>query len=76
MIPGNHLSTVSRGKSQRLDLVQRFSPFTLCLECNAPLLAIDKIQVIECLPPSVRANRQHFTFWVVFLKWIYKSLIY
>ena len=46
---------------ERLDLARSFKPFTLCLECNAPLHAVDKQRVLECLPPSVRANYQRFT---------------
>ena len=45
----------------RLDLARSVRPFTLCLDCNAPLRAIDKAQVIERLPPSVRANHERFT---------------
>ena len=36
-------------------------PFSLCLECNAPLRTIDKQSVLERLPPSVQMNREHFT---------------
>jgi len=45
----------------RLDLARSVRPFTLCLECNAPLRAIDKVRVLERLPPSVQANHEHFT---------------
>ena len=46
---------------ERLNLRGSIRPFAVCLRCNAPLRAIDKQQVLERLPPSVRANRQHFT---------------
>ncbi|MCK7481405.1 MAG: Mut7-C ubiquitin/RNAse domain-containing protein [Candidatus Moduliflexus flocculans] len=46
---------------ERLDLARSFKPFTLCLECNAPLHPVDKQRVLERLPPSVRANHQRFT---------------
>jgi len=46
---------------ERLDLARSFKPFTLCLECNAPLHPVDKQWVCERLPPSVRANHQRFT---------------
>ena len=46
---------------ERLDLARSFKPFTLCLECNAPLHPVDKQRVCERLPPSVRANHQRFT---------------
>lgn len=44
----------------RLDLAQSFRPFTLCLECNAPLRPIDKQLVLDRLPPSVRACHELF----------------
>ena len=46
---------------ERLDLARSFKPFTLCLECNAPLHPVDKQRVWERLPPSVQANHQRFT---------------
>jgi uncharacterized protein with PIN domain len=45
----------------RLDLTRSLRPFTLCMDCNAPLRDIDKAQVIERLPPSVQANHERFT---------------
>lgn len=45
----------------RLDLAGSARPFTLCLNCNAPLRAVDKADVLECLPPKVREHYQHFT---------------
>lgn len=45
---------------QRLDLAGAAQPFSLCLECNAPLHAIDKMQVVDQLPPSVRAGHDNF----------------
>jgi uncharacterized protein len=45
----------------RLDLTRSLRPFTLCMDCNAPLRDIDKPQVIERLPPSVQANHERFT---------------
>lgn len=44
----------------RLDLRGAFHPFSLCLECNAPLRPIDKAQILERLPPAVRAQHEHF----------------
>jgi uncharacterized protein with PIN domain len=46
---------------ERLDLSRSLRPFTLCMECNVPLHAIDKALVLERLPPSVRENRERFT---------------
>ena len=44
----------------RLDLVSSARPFSLCLECNAPLRAIDKTLVLDRLPESVRLRHQRF----------------
>ncbi len=46
---------------ERLDLARSLRPFSLCLECNAPLRAIDKALVAERLPPSVRERHERFT---------------
>lgn len=46
---------------ERLDLQRGIQPFRLCLECNAPLRSIDKAEVVERLPPSVRAQQERFT---------------
>ncbi|EXI77115.1 MAG: hypothetical protein AW10_04009 [Candidatus Accumulibacter appositus] len=42
----------------RLDLAGSLRPLSRCLKCNAPLLPVDKAQVIDALPPRVR-DRQH-----------------
>ena len=45
----------------RLDLRCSARPFTLCLECNAPLRAIAKAEVLTRLPPAVRARFERFS---------------
>lgn len=45
----------------RLDLARSFSPFTLCLECNAPVRGIEKKYIVNELPPSVQVRHEHFT---------------
>ncbi|MBI2308860.1 MAG: Mut7-C ubiquitin/RNAse domain-containing protein [Rhodocyclales bacterium] len=45
----------------RLDLLGSLRPFSRCLECNAPLAAIDKAAVSADLPPSVRERQQRFS---------------
>jgi uncharacterized protein with PIN domain len=45
---------------ERLDLRARLRPFTLCLECNAPLEAIDKSAVLDRLPPEVARQHERF----------------
>jgi uncharacterized protein with PIN domain len=37
----------------RLDLARSLKPFTLCMDCNAPLRAIDKADIIDRLPPAI-----------------------
>jgi len=46
---------------ERLDLVRLARPFALCLECNAPLHEVDKAEVLEKLPPAVRAGQERFS---------------
>ncbi|OHC66635.1 MAG: twitching motility protein PilT [Rhodocyclales bacterium RIFCSPLOWO2_02_FULL_63_24] len=46
---------------ERLDLARRLRPFSLCLECNAPLREIDKTMVLDRLPASVRLQQERFT---------------
>lgn len=45
----------------RLDLTHSIKPFTLCLNCNAPLRPVEKATVLERLPPSVRERFDHFS---------------
>lgn len=45
---------------ERLDLTRLARPFGLCLECNTPLLDVDKADVLEKLPPRVRSGHDHF----------------
>ncbi|MFC3110767.1 Mut7-C RNAse domain-containing protein [Undibacterium arcticum] len=46
---------------ERLDLARSVLPFTLCLSCNIPLHAIDKEQVLQRIPPAVRAHYERFS---------------
>lgn len=46
---------------QRLDLARSARPFSLCLECNAPLRPIDKADVAQRLPADVRARHARFS---------------
>lgn len=45
---------------ERLGLAARARPFTLCLHCNLPLRAVAKEDVLDRLPPSVRALHDAF----------------
>jgi uncharacterized protein with PIN domain/sulfur carrier protein ThiS len=45
----------------RLDLASSAQPFTRCLHCNEPLRGIDKAQVYEQLPATVRALHDDFS---------------
>lgn len=46
---------------ERLDLARSARPFTLCLECNTPLRAIDKASIEDRLPEGVRERHQRFS---------------
>jgi len=45
----------------RYRLAERARPFTLCLHCNAPLRSVPKAEVLDRLPPAVRASQEEFT---------------
>ena len=45
---------------QRLDLARSARPFTLCLSCNTPLRHVEKADVLDRLPPSVRVAHNEF----------------
>jgi uncharacterized protein with PIN domain/sulfur carrier protein ThiS len=45
----------------RYGLAERARPFTLCLHCNTPLHAVDKQDVLDRLPPMVRATQDEFS---------------
>jgi uncharacterized protein with PIN domain len=46
---------------ERLGLAALARPFTLCLHCNLPLRPVDKDDVAERLPESVREQQSEFT---------------
>lgn len=46
---------------QRLDLAARFKPFTLCLNCNAPLHALEPALALPRVPPAVRVQHTRFS---------------
>lgn len=46
---------------ERLDLARSARPFTLCLNCNAPLRGVEKAKVLTRIPPSVRERFDHFS---------------
>ncbi len=45
----------------RLDLAGSLRPLSRCLECNVPLLTVDKARIVDLLPPSVREHRHCFS---------------
>ncbi|WP_282810457.1 Mut7-C RNAse domain-containing protein [Thauera humireducens] len=45
----------------RLDLARSARPFSLCLECNAPLRPVDRDAVAHRLPPGVRERHTRFS---------------
>ncbi|MDN0085309.1 Mut7-C RNAse domain-containing protein [Crenobacter sp. SG2305] len=44
----------------RLDLAGSVQPFTLCIECNAPLREVAREEVAERVPPGVLAQQERF----------------
>ena len=46
---------------ERLDLARSARPFTLCLECNTPLRAVDKAAIEDRLPEGVRERHERFS---------------
>jgi uncharacterized protein with PIN domain/sulfur carrier protein ThiS len=46
---------------ERYGLAERARPFTLCLHCNTPLHAVARQDVLERLPPMVRATQDAFS---------------
>jgi uncharacterized protein len=44
----------------RLDLAHRLQPFSLCLDCNAPLRPVAKGEVLARLPAGVQARHERF----------------
>jgi uncharacterized protein len=46
---------------RRLDLAGSARPFTLCLHCNSPLLALDKALALPRVPPAVRESHERFS---------------
>ena len=46
---------------ERLDLARSAKPFTLCLHCNVPLHPVDKVHVLDRLPPKVREHYERFS---------------
>lgn len=45
---------------ERLNLAPLARPFALCLVCNASLRAVAKADILERLPPGVRAGQERF----------------
>ncbi|MGN6388478.1 MAG: Mut7-C RNAse domain-containing protein [Burkholderiaceae bacterium] len=46
---------------RRYGLGRTSHPFTLCLHCNAPLRPVDKAEVLDRLPPTVRRMQDTFS---------------
>lgn len=46
---------------ERLDLTRSAQPFTLCLQCNAPLRAIDKTLALERIPLRISEAYERFS---------------
>jgi uncharacterized protein len=46
--------------ARRLDLADRFRPFTRCMACNGVLEAVDKAAVVDRLEPRIRRDHDEF----------------
>lgn len=46
---------------RRLDLARSARPFTLCMNCNAPLKVLDRALALSRVPPSVRLQHTRFS---------------
>ena len=46
---------------QRLHLEHEAQPFTLCLNCNVPLVAVDKSEVVDRVPPKAAQYYARFS---------------
>lgn len=55
--PAEQLREIDR----RLDLARDARPFSRCLECNAPLRALDKASAMPRVPPAVRDSVERFS---------------
>ncbi|MFA9432777.1 Mut7-C RNAse domain-containing protein [Egicoccus sp. AB-alg2] len=47
--------------AERYALAPRMRPGTRCVRCNGRLVAVDKAEVLDALPPLVRAGQESFT---------------
>ena len=45
---------------KRFDLQKSIKEFTRCLECNSELSKIEKVKIIQRLPPKVAASQNEF----------------
>jgi uncharacterized protein with PIN domain/sulfur carrier protein ThiS len=50
-----------REVAQRLDLGRSARPFTICLECNAPVRALGADEAASRVPPGVRGRFERYT---------------
>lgn len=46
---------------RRFELIDRLDPFTRCVNCNGELAEVDKVEVLDELPPRTRVEHDDFT---------------
>jgi hypothetical protein len=50
-----------RELSRRFALSSYFAPFTRCMECNWPLVSVEKSEIADLLPPHTRETKNEFS---------------
>jgi uncharacterized protein with PIN domain len=45
----------------RFDLYPHFAPFTRCMDCNGPLVPVEKAEIAHLLPPHTRETKNEFS---------------
>jgi uncharacterized protein with PIN domain len=55
--PAEQLKEIIR----RMDLARSVRPFTLCMNCNAPLQVLDRALALPRIPPAVRLQHTRFS---------------
>jgi hypothetical protein len=50
-----------REVTRRFELHPHFAPFTRCMACNGPLMAVPKSEVSDVLPPHTRETKNEFS---------------
>ena len=60
LVQGDELKTQLKQIASALNLDYQFRPFTICLECNHSLIARNKEEVSNRVPPHVLKTQSHY----------------